>query len=61
MQPLLDGVPSKPMEVMRPIIEADLGKPMSEIFSSFEEEPIGAASIGQVHRATLKNGTKVRV
>jgi len=61
MQPLLDGVPSKPMEVMRPIIEADLGKPMSEIFSSFEEEPIGAASIGQVHRATLKNGTKVVV
>ena len=61
MQPLLDAVPHKPMDVMRPIIEADLGAPMDAIFASFEDEPIGAASIGQVHRATLKDGTKVVV
>lgn len=61
MQPLLDAVPHKPMDVMRRIIEADLGAPMDAIFASFEDEPIGAASIGQVHRATLKDGTKVVV
>lgn len=38
----------------RSIIEKDLGKPINQIFTSFQKSPIGSASIGQVHLATLK-------
>jgi len=61
MSILQDQCPSKPFPVVRSIIEADYGKPLEEIFVSFEEEPIGAASIGQVHRAKLHNGKDVVV
>jgi aarF domain-containing kinase len=61
MSILQDQCPSKPFPVVRSIIEADYGKPLEEIFVSFEEEPIGAASIGQVHRAKLHNGKEVVV
>ncbi|MDO4798243.1 MAG: AarF/UbiB family protein [Coriobacteriales bacterium] len=42
-------------------IEKHLGKPAGEIFSSFDDDPLGAASIGQVHRAELEDGTVVAV
>merc|ERR1712232_204779 len=41
--------------------ERELSRPINEVFASIEKEPIGAASIGQVHRATLLNGDKVVV
>jgi predicted unusual protein kinase regulating ubiquinone biosynthesis (AarF/ABC1/UbiB family) len=43
------------------IVAEDLGKPTSEVFSRFEEEPIAAASIAQVHGATLLDGVEVVV
>jgi predicted unusual protein kinase regulating ubiquinone biosynthesis (AarF/ABC1/UbiB family) len=58
MQPMLDQVPPKDFETIKAIVEADLGKPMGEVFSGFEELPIGSASIGQVHRAVLRDGNK---
>ena len=42
-------------------IELELGDKIENLFSSFDKEPIGVASIGQVHRATLKSGEKVAV
>jgi ubiquinone biosynthesis protein len=51
-------VPSK--QVVR-IIEEQLGAPISEKFGSFEMEPLAAASMAQVHRATLPEGTEVAV
>ena len=47
---------------MSRVIEDDLEAPIKEIFSSFDEEPIAAASIGQVYRATLaEDGREVAV
>lgn len=42
-------------------IEEYLGKPVNELFSSFDPNPLGSASIAQVHKATLKDGTVVAV
>eukprot|EP00536_Pseudo-nitzschia_multiseries_P000761 jgi/Psemu1/294161/fgenesh1_pm.9_\ len=51
------------VEVVKPALEAELGRPLGEVFESIEEIPCGAASIGQAHRATLNdgNGTEVVV
>ncbi|KAL9186640.1 hypothetical protein ACHAXT_005878 [Thalassiosira profunda] len=61
MAPLQDECPSRPFAVVKQIVESEFGKSLNEIFATFEETPIGAASIGQVHRATLKDGSKVVV
>jgi ubiquinone biosynthesis protein len=42
-------------------VEAELGRPLGEVFASFEEAPVAAASIAQVHRATLLGGRRVAV
>lgn len=47
--------------VARNVIEGDLGKPISELFREWDEVPIAAASIGQVHRAVTKDGRHVAV
>src|SRR5581483_8436309 len=44
---------------LRPQIEADLGAPLEELFEEVDPRPLAAASIAQVHRATLKDGTRV--
>ena len=44
---------------LRPQVEEDLGAPLEEIFQEVETTPLAAASLAQVHRATLKDGTKV--
>jgi predicted unusual protein kinase regulating ubiquinone biosynthesis (AarF/ABC1/UbiB family) len=58
---LRDAAPTVSFKQMRKVIEDDLEEPISEIFGSFDEEPIAAASIGQVYRATLKDGREVAV
>ncbi len=59
---LRDAAPTVSFKQMRRVIEEDLEEPISDVFSSFEEEPIAAASIGQVYRATLaEDGREVAV
>ena len=51
---LQDSVQPFPFHQARAIIEKELGKPLSSFFSQFDKTPIGSASIGQVHSATLR-------
>jgi ubiquinone biosynthesis protein len=58
---LQDRVPPFPGEEARAAIERSLGLPVSAVFGSFETAPLAAASIAQVHAATLKDGREVIV
>jgi ubiquinone biosynthesis protein len=58
---LQDKVPPFPFESVKIVIEEELEGPIEEFFSDFEEIPIASASIAQVHRAWLIDGTEVAV
>jgi predicted unusual protein kinase regulating ubiquinone biosynthesis (AarF/ABC1/UbiB family) len=58
---LRDQVPPFPGAEAREIVENDLGRPLSSAFATFGDEPLAAASIAQVHAATLLDGTEVVV
>ena len=58
---LRDAAPTVSFKQMRRVVEEDLEEPIEELFESFEQEPIAAASIGQVYRATLHDGREVAV
>lgn len=53
--------PPMPFAEIKQQLEKELKKPINDVFSYFEEIPFAAASIGQVHKATLKNGQEVVV
>jgi ubiquinone biosynthesis protein len=58
---LLDAAPPVPIDDIRAVIDEELGAPVDDLFATFDEAPIASASIGQVHRATLPDGTVVAV
>jgi len=58
---LQDAVPPFPAEQARTIIERAYGESVSTVFERFDDEPLAAASIAQVHSARLKTGTEVIV
>ncbi len=58
---LQDSVPAVPNDVAMGILEKELGRPIAELFSEIETEPVAAASLGQVYRGRLHSGTVVAI
>src|SRR5690606_19927598 len=58
---LQDDIEPFPAAEAERIIEDELGVRLSKLFSSFDEQPIASASLGQVHRAALRDGREVAV
>ena len=57
---LQDRVPPEAFGEVRAVLEADMGRPLEDVFDDFQEEPLASASLGQVHRARL-GGREVAV
>jgi predicted unusual protein kinase regulating ubiquinone biosynthesis (AarF/ABC1/UbiB family) len=58
---LHDQVPPRPFALIKQRVEEELQKPLAEVFTSFNADPIAAASLAQVHKATLFDGRQVAV
>jgi ubiquinone biosynthesis protein len=56
-----DQVPAEPFDVVRAVVEQDLGRPLEQVFAWFDHQPLAAASIAQVHAALLRTGERVVV
>jgi len=61
LRSLQDRIPPFAFRKVKPIIEEDFGKPLTELYSEFDEQPVAAASVAQVHRARLRDGQEVAV
>ncbi|HLS67340.1 MAG TPA: AarF/ABC1/UbiB kinase family protein [Pseudogracilibacillus sp.] len=61
LEKLQDEVAAIPFTEIKTIVETQFERPINEVYASFKEEPLAAASIGQVHVATLFSGEKVAV
>jgi len=61
LEKLLDQLPPVDFDSVRTAVEAQLEAPLEELFSSFDEVPLGAATIAQVHEATTRDGRRVVV
>lgn len=61
LEALQDQVPPRDYREIAARIEEEFGEPVSAIFDRFGEEPLASASLGQVHEAWLKDGTRVAV
>ncbi len=61
LKSLQTAVPADPAPMVRTHLESSFKKPLSAVFAHFDEIPIASASIGQAHKATLKDGTPVIV
>jgi predicted unusual protein kinase regulating ubiquinone biosynthesis (AarF/ABC1/UbiB family) len=58
---LRDAAPTVTFKDMRKVIEEELGERLKDVFDEFDEEPIAAASIGQVYRGVLTDGREVAI
>ena len=59
LESLQDQIPPRPFKEIEQTIKAEFNKPVAAVFEYFDKTPLAAASIGQTHRARLKDGTEV--
>jgi len=58
-EPMLMQAPKTSFEDVKSIVELELGRKIDEVYSEFAEEPLASASLGQVHRAILRETGEV--
>ncbi len=61
LERLHDRVPTLPVDVVRAALRDGLGRPIEDVFARFDDEPLAAATIAQVHRARMPDGREVVV
>ena len=61
LEQLHDQLPAQGIDAVRATVEIELGAPLTHVFASFSETPLAAATIAQVHEATLRDGRHVAV
>nr|WP_259394578.1 AarF/UbiB family protein [Stenotrophomonas koreensis] len=61
LERMQEKVAPVPVQDIQQVVEAELGAPIGKLFSSFDPQPLGCASIAQVHRAVLRDGREVAV
>ncbi len=61
LRTLQDKLPPFAFPKVRTLVESELKQPLEDVYSEFDQAPVAAASVAQVHRARLKNGTEVAV
>ncbi|MFZ5917518.1 MAG: ABC1 kinase family protein [Chloroflexota bacterium] len=61
LEKLVDTVPAAPFSAIVQQVESELKKPLTELYATFEPQPLASASLGQVHAATLHSGESVAV
>jgi ubiquinone biosynthesis protein len=61
LKSLQKNVPADPFDAIRKRVESELGAPLEQLYTAFEERPLASASMGQTHRATLPDGRPVVV
>ncbi|MDQ3618282.1 MAG: AarF/UbiB family protein [Pseudomonadota bacterium] len=61
LERMQDDVAPVPFDEVRAAVEDELGVRINKVFATFEETPLGSASLAQVHRATLRDGRSVAV
>lgn len=61
LERMQENVAPIPFEQVRDVVEAELGVRLSKAFVEFDPQPVGCASLAQVHRATLRDGSEVAV
>lgn len=61
LERMQDDVAPLPIEVVRQVVEEELGVRLNKVFESFDEAPLGSASLAQVHRGVLRDGREVAV
>ncbi|MBL0121619.1 MAG: AarF/ABC1/UbiB kinase family protein [Betaproteobacteria bacterium] len=61
LEQLHDQLPAMSIAVVRARVKTELGAPVTELFASFAETPLGSATIAQVHEATMLDGRRVAV
>ena len=61
LRKLQDSIPPVPFEAIKAVVEAELGRELTEVFSEFDQKALAAASVAQVHEARLRGGERVAV